>query len=205
MIKFLRYIVNPQELKRAIILVQLFVLTLLVGCRTQLGRDLERFNRDLERFQLMSMKEKVLYEKELKELKAQVEAGLYATQYLPNNVEIDPLPLARELGCLEDTYPGLTEEAKILFCWGVFNRVDSDDYPDDIESVLLQEGQFNEYDPNKAVTEENYVIAVNQISRWLNGDIRPCGEGAVYITVSSEGVELRDQWDEKARCNKWVA
>ena len=62
-----------------------------------------------------------------------------------------------------------------------------------------------EYDPEASATEENYTIAANQISRWANGDVRPCGEDAVYIKVSSDGVELRDEWDETKLCNRWVA
>ena len=198
MISFLRYAIDPRKVKRLILLMQSVVLLMLVGCRSQLGSDIERF----------SAREEALIAAHAAELDAVIskaEAGIYASQYLPDSAQGDVLPLARWLGCLDELYPGLSPEAKALACWVVFNRVDSPLYPDDMESVLFQPGQFAEYDPDKAATEENFTIASNQISRWKNGDIRPCGEGAVYITVSSDGVELRDEWDENARCNRWVA
>lgn len=196
--EFWKWVVDPRKVKRLVLITQSVVLLMLVGCRTQLTNDIARFTARENAL-------KASHAAELKELTVKAEAGLYASQYLPDSEQGNILPLARWLGALENNYPGLSSEAKELACWVVFNRVDSGMYPDNMESVLLQKGQFVEYDPDSSVTEENFVIASNQISRWANGDIRPCGEGAVYITVSSEGVELRDQWDEKARCNKWVA
>lgn len=196
--EFWKEVVDLRKVKRLVLLIQSVVLLMLVGCRTQLTNDIARFTTREDAL-------KASHAAELEELTVKAEAGLYASQYLPDSEQGNILPLARWLGALENNYPGLSAEAKELACWVVFNRVDSGMYPDNMESVLLQKGQFAEYDPDSSVTEENFVIASNQISRWANGDIRPCGEGAVYITVSSEGVELRDQWDEKARCNKWVA
>ena len=198
MIKFLRYAIDGRQVKRLVLLIQSVVLLMLVGCRSQLASDVERFTAREEAL-------KAAHWDELAALTAKAEAGIYASQYLPDSAQGDVLPLARWLGCLENLYPGLSPEAKALACWVVFNRVDSPLYPDDLECVLLQTGQFAEYDPDSSATEGNFTIASNQISRWKNGDIRPCGEGAVYITVSSDGVELRDEWDENARCNRWVA
>lgn len=195
---FLKYAIDPRKVKRLILLMQAVVLLMLVGCRTQLTDDIERFTAREDAM-------RAAHAAELDAVISKAEAGIYASQYLPDSAQGDILPLARWLGSLEELYPGLTTEAKTLACWAVFNRVDSALYPDDMESVLLQEGQFTEYDPDSSATEENFTIASNQISRWKNGDIRPCGENAVYITVSSQGVELRDEWDETKLCNRWVA
>lgn len=198
MIKFLKYAIDGRRLKRLVLLIQSVVLLMLVGCRSQLASDVERF----------TAREEALVAAHAAELEAVIskaEEGIYASQYLPDSAQGDVLPLARWLGCLENLYPGLSSEAKALACWVVFNRVDSPLHPDDMESVLLQEGQFAEYDPEAAATEQNYTIAANQISRWKNGDIRPCSSDAVYIKVSSDGVELRDEWDETKLCNRWVA
>lgn len=198
MISFLRYAIDGRQVKRLILLAQAFALSMLIGCRAQMGTDMERYQA----------REDALIAAHAAELDAVIskaEAGIYASQYLPDSAQGDVLPLARWLGCLENLYPGLSPEAKALACWCVFNRVDSPLYPDDMESVLLQEGQFTEYDSEASATEENFTIASNQISRWKNGDIRPCGEDAVFITVSSDGVELRDEWDETKLCNRWVA
>lgn len=198
MLDFLRYAIDPRKVKRLILLMQSVVLSMLIGCRAQLGSDIERFSAREEAL-------KAAHTAELDAVISKAEAGIYASQYLPDSAQGDVLPLARWLGCLDELYPGLSPEAKALACWVVFNRVDSPLYPDDMESVLLQEGQFTEYDSEASATEENFTIAANQISRWANGDIRPCGEDAVFITVSSEGVELRDEWNESVKCNKWRA
>ena len=87
----------------------------------------------------------------------------------------------------------------------LFNRYDSEQYPDDLEMVLIQEGQFEEFDPEHEITDELWAIAANQVARWKAGDTSPCGSGAVFIKISSEGVELRDKWDENSQCNRWAA
>lgn len=197
-INFFRYVVDGRALKRLILLVLCVVLISLEGCRVQLVNDIDRFNA-------LEAELNAVHAEELAAITAKAEAGVYVTGYLPERAEGYIWVVACWLGCLERNYPGLSAAAKALACWVIFNRVDSDLYPDDVEQVLLQPGQFSEYDPDGEVTDENWAIAANQISRWMNGGTRPCGSGAVYITVSSEGVELRDVWDDSALCNRWAA
>lgn len=196
--KFISYSIDMRKVKALVLLCLCYILSLLIGCRAQLGSDITRFER--EREQLISA-----YEAEIAQLRQEAEAGIYVTSYLPEDAEGDAWTLARWLGCLENLYPGISAEAKTLACWVVFNRLDSSEYPDDMNWVLLQEGQFAEYNPEGEVTEQNFAIAANQISRWKNGDIRPCGEGAVFIAVSSEGVELRDSFEATRYTNYWRA
>ena len=192
---FLRYAIDPRKVKRLILLMQSVVLLMLVGCRTQLNADIERFTAREEAL-------KAAHWDELATLTAEAEAGIYATQYLSDIDEMEAEPLARWLTCLDEIYD-LTGEQKAHACWGPICRKESPDYPDSMEWVFLQPGQFEEYDPEQPITEENYVIACNQLSRWRNGDIRPVGEGAVYITISDGRVELRDHWDPE-QAKKWT-
>lgn len=192
---FLRYAIDSRKVKRLVLLIQSVVLLMLVGCRSQLASDINKFQAREEAL-------KAAHWDELATLTAKAEAGIYATQYLSANDEMEAEPLARWLGCLDELYPNLTAEQKAHACWGPICRRESPDYPDSMEWVLLQPGQFEEYDPEQPITEENYVIACNQLSRWRNGDIRPVGEGAVYITISDGRVELRDHWDPK-QAKKW--
>ena len=189
---------DMRKVKALVLLCLCYILSLLVGCRVQCSNDRERYEAEILRLN-------EAHAAELEAVVAKAEAGIYASQYLPDSAEGDILPLARWLGCLEKLYPGISTEAKTLACWVVFNRVDSSEYPDDMESVLLPPHQFSEYDPVAAATEGNYTIAANQISRWANGDIRPCGEGAVFISASSEGVELRDSFEATRYTNYWRA
>lgn len=195
-IDFLRYAIDPRKVKRLILLMQSVVLLMLVGCRSQLASDVERFTAREDAM-------RAAHAAELDAVISKAEAGIYASQYLSANDEMEAEPLARWLGCLDELYPNLTAEQKAHACWGPICRRESPDYPDSMEWVFLQPGQFDEYDPEAPITEENYVIACNQLSRWLNGDIRPVGEGAVYITISDGCVELRDHWDPE-QAKKWT-
>ena len=194
---FLRYVVDVKKVKQTILLVQAVVLLMLVGCRSQLVRDTDRFeSREAELV--------AAHDAEIQQLKAKAESNIYATQYLSSRYESDAWKVAQWLDCLDARY-NLTDEAKALACWVVFNRVDSANYPDNVDGVLWQDGQFCEYSDSEAPTEGNMVIATNQVSRWKNGDIRPAPSRAVFVTVSSEGVVLRDSFEETRSTGYWRA
>ena len=195
--EFLRDVIDPGKVKALILLIQSVALLMLIGCRAQQGYDQARYEAEAE--ELVAA-----HEAEIQQLTAKAEAGIYATQYLSSAYEGDAWKTAQWLGCLDARY-NLTDEAKALACWVVFNRVDSDNYPDNVDEVLWQSGQFCEYSDSEAPTEENMVIATNQVSRWRNGDIRPVPSTAVFIAVSSEGVVLRDSWEETAKTQHWRA
>lgn len=195
--EFLRYVIDPRKVKAMVLMIQTVALLMLIGCRAQQGYDQARYEAESE--ELVAA-----HEAEIQQLTAKAEAGIYATQYLSSAYEGDAWKVAQWLGCLDARY-NLTDEAKALACWVVFNRVDSSEYPDNVEGVLLQKGQFCEYSDEEEPTEENMVIATNQVSRWKNGDIRPAPSRAVFITVSSDGVVLRDSWEETAQTGHWRA
>lgn len=195
--EFLRYVIDPGKLKALILLIQTVALLMLVGCRAQQGFDQTRY--ETETAELVAA-----HEAEIQQLTARAEAGIYATQYLSTAYEGDAWKVAQWIDCLDERY-NMTDEAKALACWVVFNRVDSSNYPDNVDEVLWQPGQFCEYSDSEAPTEENMVIATNQVSRWKNGDIRPVPSRAVFITVSNEGVELRDSFEESRNTGYWRA
>lgn len=195
--EFLRYVIDPGKVKALILMIQTVALLMLIGCRSQLVRDTYRF--EAREAELVAA-----HDAEIQQLTARAEAGIYATQYLSSAYEGDAWKVAQWLDCLDARY-NLTDEAKSLACWVVFNRVDSDQYPDNVESVLWQPGQFCEYSDSEAPTEGNMVIATNQVSRWKNGDIRPVPSTAVFIAVSSEGVVLRDSFNETRSTGYWRA
>lgn len=195
--EFLRYVIDPGKVKALVLVIQTVALLMLIGCRAQQGYDQARYEE--EAAELVAA-----HDAEIQHLTAKAEAGIYATQYLSSRYESDAWKVAQWLDCLDARY-NLTDEAKALACWVVFNRVDSPEYPDNVEGVLWQEGQFCEYSDEEAPTEGNMVIATNQVSRWKNGDIRPAPSRAVFITVSSDGVVLRDSWEEAAQTGHWRA
>lgn len=194
---FLRYVIDTRKLKAVVMVSQCFILALLIGCRAQQGYDQARY--EAEAAELVAA-----HEAEVQMLTARAEQGIYATQYLASWYESDAWALGQWLDCLDARY-ALSQEAKVLACWVVINRVESSEYPDDLESVLWQEGQFCEFSDAEPPTEGNFTIATNQLSRFYNGDIRPVPSTAVFIAVSSEGVVLRDSWEETAKTQHWRA
>lgn len=197
LIAFLCYVIDTRKLKTLILVSQCFILAILIGCRAQQGFDQTRYEAEVA--ELVAA-----HEAEIQQLTARAEAGIYATQYLSSAYEGDAWKVAQWLDCLDARY-NLTDEAKALACWVVFNRVDSGQYPDNVESVLRQNGQFCEYSDEEAPTEGNMVIATNQVSRWKSGDIRPVPARAVFIKVSGDGVELRDSFEESRNTGNWRA
>lgn len=195
--EFLRYVIDPGKVKALVLVIQTVALLMLIGCRAQQGYDQARY--EAEAAELVAA-----HEAEIQQLTARAENGIYATSYLSSRYENDAWKVAQWLDCLDARY-NLTDEAKALACWVVFNRVDSDQYPDNVEGVLWQKGQFCEFSDAEPPTEGNFAIATNQLSRYHNGDIRPAPSRAVFITVSSDGVVLRDSWEETAQTGHWRA
>lgn len=197
LIAFLLYVIDTRKLKTFVLVSQCFILVLLIGCRAQHGYDKTRY--EAETAELVAA-----HDAEIQQLTAKAEAGIYATQYLSSAYEGDAWKVAQWLDCLDARY-NLTDEAKALACWVVFNRVESSEYPDNVDEVLWQPGQFCEYSDSEPPTEGNFTIATNQLSRWSNGDIRPVPSTAVFIAVSSEGVVLRDSWEDSWSTGYWRA
>lgn len=195
--EFIRYAVDPRKAKAAVLATELVITTMIVGCRSQMARDNNRFEAELEAL-------RAAHSAEIQQITELAEQGIYATQYLASRYESDAWALGQWLDCLDKRY-ALSQEAKAMACWVVINRVESSEYPDDLESVLWQEGQFCEFSDAEPPTEGNFTIATNQLSRFYNGDIRPVPSTAVFITVSSEGVVLRDSWEETAKTQHWRA
>lgn len=195
--EFLRYVIDPGKVKAMVLMIQTVALLMLIGCRAQQGFDQTRY--EAEAAELVAA-----HEAEVQMLTAKAEKGIYATQYLSSRYEGDAWKVAQWLDCLDARY-NLTGEAKALACWVVFNRVESSEYPDNVDEVLWQPGQFCEFSDTEPPTEGNFTIATNQLSRYYNGDIRPVPATAVFITVSDEGVVLRDSWEETAKTQHWRA
>ena len=195
--EFIRYAVDPRKAKAAVLATELVITTMIVGCRSQLVRDTNRFEAELEAL-------RAAHSAEIQQITEQAEQGIYATQYLASRYEGDAWALGQWLDCLDKRY-ALSQEAKAMACWVVINRVESSEYPDNVDEVLWQPGQFCEFSDAEPPTEGNFTIATNQLSRFYNGDIRPVPSTAVFIAVSSEGVVLRDSWEETAKTQHWRA
>ncbi len=65
-----------------------------------------------------------------------------------------------EAGCCS-----MLEREKVIWC--VLNRVDDHRFPNSIEEVVTQPNQFHGYNPYHPIIEENYILALEVISKWL--------------------------------------
>ena len=67
-----------------------------------------------------------------------------------------------------------TEKAAVAWC--VLNRVDSSEFPDDVLSVVSQEGRFDGYDPSYPVEEHILALCEDVLARW---ELEKLGVGSV--------------------------
>lgn len=82
-----------------------------------------------------------------------------------------------------------TEQAAVAWC--VLNRVDSSEFPDDVLSVVSQEGQFDGYDPSYPVEEHILALCEDVLARW---ELEKLGVGSVgrvlpadYLFLEGDG------------------
>ena len=94
LIAFLVYVIDTRKLKSLVLVSQLFILALLIGCRAQQGFDQAR--HDEQTAELVAA-----HEAEIQQLTAKAEAGIYATQYLSSAYEGDAWKVAQWLDCLD--------------------------------------------------------------------------------------------------------
>ena len=122
-------------------------------------------------------------------------------EQLPNEADVEMLAKlvwGEARGC------STTEQAAVI--WTVLNRVDSEDpyYPDTIAGVVTQPWQFIGYDPNHPVEQDKVELAVDVLTRWLNG-----GEGRVlpeeYIFFHGDGVHnhFRTEYQHNGQYWDW--
>ena len=94
--------------------------------------------------------------------------------------------LTGEAGGVKST----TEQSGCL--WIAINRTISSEFPNDIEAVIEQSGQFDGYRPGGRYTEECYELAVDVLERWYreaNGEIQVGRTLPVdYLYFTGDGV-----------------
>jgi len=89
------------------------------------------------------------------------------------------------------------------YCWCVFNRVDSNDYPDTLEEVINQPSQWMRYSPDNQVLENLFQIAREELDAWHTGSRRPVGNEYVFMNWTPARIVLRDRWETDGFTNYW--
>ena len=78
---------------------------------------------------------------------------------------------------------GMDDYANSLVAWSICNRVDSPLFPDTIEGVIKQSGQFHGYSASHPISERLYGIAKDVLLRW---HLEKCGIENVGRTLPRE-------------------
>lgn len=109
--------------------------------------------------------------------------------------------LARVLYGVKDNS---TDDLRTL-CWCVFNRVDSAEYANSIAEVVAQPKQWMGYSSENPVIESLYKLAREELLKWREGSVRPCGIDFVFMQWSPSEIVLRNTWTNSSSTRYWRA
>lgn len=97
-----------------------------------------------------------------------------------------------------------TDDLRTL-CWCIFNRVDNPEYADSIAEVVAQPKQWMGYSAENPVIESLYKLAREELLRWREGAVRPCGNDYVFMQWSPNEIVLRNTWVNSSGTRYWRA
>ena len=86
--------------------------------------------------------------------------------------EPDPAEVTALAQTLYGECRGCSELQQRAVCWCVFNRVDSDKFPDTVIGVITQKSQFFGYSASNPVWDSLYQLAHDCLVDWHNGENR---------------------------------
>jgi hypothetical protein len=90
---------------------------------------------------------------------------------------------------------GCSELQQRAVCWCIFNRVDSEQFPNTVLEVVSQKNQFFGYKTSFPVTDELYDLAHECMVDWRNGENRVFSEDFLYFTGNGRINIFRTGWN----------
>ena len=100
----------------------------------------------------------------------------------PDPWEPDPADVTALAKTLYGECRGCSELQQRAVAWTIFNRVDSDLFPDTVLEVIKQPSQFFGYRESFLVTDELYALAYDCLTDWHNGEDRVLEPEFLYFT-----------------------
>ena len=79
-------------------------------------------------------------------------------------------------------------------CWVVFNRTESPLYPDSIEEVVNQPGQWVSYYPENPATEELTALAQEELEKWEAREGRLLSRDTLWFNWSRDAITFREEF-----------
>lgn len=98
-----------------------------------------------------------------------------------------------------------TREQQEAVVWCIINRMESALYPNSIEAVCKQEGQWMGYSDTSPVMEDLYQIAYDVLSDWHNDCHRVVPPEMLWLSWDERQITLRDDFSEKPGTKYWRA
>lgn len=96
---------------------------------------------------------------------------------------------------------GYTNDDLITLVRCVLNRTESKEFPDTINGVLAQEGQWIAYSEDNPVLGNYYKLAYNALEDYRYEETKPCDTGFLWALVDEDGIWLIDGFG--GSYNKW--
>ena len=98
---------------------------------------------------------------------------------------------------------GYDEASKKTLIQCVINRVNNPGYPNDIESVLAEKGQFEFYTSAAPVTESNYWLCYDYLDKSYRSERLACSYDLVFLELGKDKVVLRNTFAKEYRTETW--
>ena len=112
----------------------------------------------------------------------------------PPTYEPDPAEVTALAQTLYGECRGCSELQQRAVCWCVFNRVDSEQFPDTVIGVVSQKNQFFGYKTTFPVTDELYQLAYDCMVDWHNGENRVLDEDMCFFSGWNGINHFRNAW-----------
>lgn len=95
--------------------------------------------------------------------------------------EPDPADVTALAQTLYGECRGCSKLQQRAVCWCIFNRVDSEQFPDTVLGVITQKSQFFGYSASNPVWDSLYQIAQDCLIDWHNGENRVFDSDYLYF------------------------
>lgn len=189
---FLNYVIDFRKVKLIALVICLFGLSLLVGCRAQQHIDAERY--EIEKAELLAA--------HAAELESAVTRFYAESEARDTTHRAEAEEIAKVLYGTARYHDRYNQE---LVVWCIINRVEHNNYPDTIKDVCQQESQWMGYSENNPILSEHFEIAETELERYYSGDYRPMGPEYIYMSWTEDEIVLRDRFEENGRTHYWRA
>lgn len=97
---------------------------------------------------------------------------------------------------------GYDEANKKTLLQGIANRVINPAYPDTVEGVLTEKGQFDFFNAESPVTEDNYWLCYEFFDTFHRQERLPCSYDLVFVELGDK-VTLRDTLTKGYNTQTW--